>query len=1859
MLPALMSRTPVDSYPASPLQQGMLFHRLKGGSPGVDIEQMVGRLHEVVEAPAFERAWSAVTRRNPVLRTYFQWEGLEVPEQCVVETVPTPFRCEDLSSASPKEQDARLHQYLAQDRRCGFDFAVAPLWRVTLFKIKDDEHWLVWTYSHALLDGCVSLVLREVFEAYKSGSLPALAPADQPTPYQAHILWLQGHLRENKTLAEAHFRALLAGFEAPTNLQPLQRIEPEAVEDFQSYGAKTFRLSPEASGLLHSLCEQHRFRVPTFVEAAWALVVSAFSGEDDVVFGSTRACRRSALPGCDKTVGLFINTIPVRARIDPSVTVLEFLKALRMQQLGSRAVEHTPLVDIQAVSEVPRGAPLFETLVVVNDLHNDTRLKALGGEWLARDFDWHDQTGFPLSLMAYGDPQLHFKLSWDPQRFDDAAIARIAELTVEVLEGMVAAPNQRVGDLPRMGRAEQQQILTDWNSTARKYDAETTIHALFTAQAQRTPDATALIYRDTLLTYRALDDRSTRLAHQLVEMGVGPEVRVGVFVERSLEMMVGLMAILKAGGAYVPMDPAYPAARIAMMLEDAGVPVVLTLERLRHALPVSSARAVIVDSSDSTPPAASRLGAAGPDNAAYVIFTSGSTGRPKGVVLRHRNAVAFFTAMDEVLGHQEGQAGTWLALTSISFDISVLELFWTLTRGFKVILQEDEPRAAPLVRGSKSVDFSLFFFAADAATTGGNRYHLLLEAAKFADTNGFSAVWTPERHFHPFGGLYPNPAVTSAALAVITQRIGIRAGSVVLPLHNPIRCAEDWSVVDNLSNGRVGLSFASGWHPSDFALAPGNFADRRKLMAAGIETIRALWRGEEVAVQSGDGRDLKVRMYPPPVQKAPPLWITAGGSPETFISAGKMGANILTNLLVMSREDLSANIQAYRAAYLASGFPGRGHVSLMLHTFVGTSDEAVRATVREPFLAYLRTSTDLINKARWEKTGFAKAGPGAEGGPAGRDLDDLSAEEMGAVMDYAFERYVRTAGLFGTPSSCLEMIARLGDLGVDEIACLIDFGIEESAVLHGLRQLDELRRSVQSKGSQAEARDTPAEYTIPAQILRHGVTHVQCTPSLASLVAEDPSGLAALSSVRKLLLGGEALPPALVDRIRPMLAGELLNMYGPTETTVWSTSTPVRRAGEAITIGRPIANTQLYVVDRHLRLQPQGVPGELCIGGAGLARGYLHRPELTAERFIALPFAPTKVYRTGDLVRTTAQGELEFLGRMDQQVKVRGFRIELGEIEAVIGRYPAVRECVVVLRSDGGDVRLVAFVVPQVAAGLSATEAWRTLWNETYTAGLRGADATFDVSGWASSDTGIAIPDGEMRDWVDNTVQQILELKPRRVLELGCGTGLLLFRVAPHVERYVGVDVAEAALQRVGAQLAKFPLPSVELKNGSAGELKDVQGPFDTVVINSVIQYFPNVEYLLKVVQDAFALLAPGGTIFIGDVRSLPLLRAFHTGIEVARAPESMDANELRRRVQQRGANESELLVAPNFFPALAAGLPQLADVQIRLKSGSARNELTRFRYDVVLRKEAAVSPPPPLEDIAVECDSLEALTAALAKEPAIVHVRGLLNARVSEEVMLARLLDQEGNPSVEELRALSRRIENATDPQALLAVDARYEAEAVWSTAGVDRFDVVLRHRTKPSRTPFVPPTRIHPWAEYANVPFQRTLGEDLGSQLRAHLRAVLPEHMVPSAFVLLQALPRTPNGKIDRKALPALDSARRESAQKYAAPAGELESAIASVWRELLRLDEVGVESNLFDLGANSLMTVQANSRLRILLGKSLSIVDMFRFPTVRALAGHLGKDSAAEPALVKETEERAQLRNDSMQRRRALREGARPKK
>jgi natural product biosynthesis luciferase-like monooxygenase protein len=541
--------------------------------------------------------------------------------------------------------------------------------------------------------------------------------------------------------------------------------------------------------------------------------------------------------------------------------------------------------------------------------------------------------------------------------------------------------------------------------------------------------------------------------------------------------------------------------------------------------------------------------------------------------------------------------------------------------------------------------------------------------------------------------------VTGAAVAGVTKTIGVRGGSVVAPLHHPARIAEDWAVIDNLTGGRAGMAIASGWQPDDFVLRPENTPPANKpAMIEAIETVRRLWRGEAVEFPRADGTPFAVVTQPRPVSKELPVWVTTAGNPETWREAGRLGCNVLTHLLGQSVAEVGEKIALYHAALREAGHdPARFSVTLMLHSYLAETREAARAVAREPMKDYLRSAAGLIKQYAWAFPAFKR--PEGARNAFDLQLDGLEPEEMEAILDFAFERYFTESGLFGTVEDAQARVAELRAIGVTEVACLIDYGIAPDLVLEGLKPLAEVVRSAQTAPEPAAD-----DFSIAAQILRHGVTHLQCTPSMARMIAMNEEARQALGGLSHLYLGGEPLPGALVADLQAATGASITNLYGPTETTIWSSAQPAAGGEAVVNIGLPLANQQLYVLNEARAPVGLGQEGELWIGGAGVTRGYWNRPELTAERFAENPFHGGRMYRTGDLVRRRGDGRLAFVGRVDGQVKLRGHRIELGEVEAALQAQPGVTQAVVVIREDQpGDARLVGYVTGSgTEAGLRA-----------------------------------------------------------------------------------------------------------------------------------------------------------------------------------------------------------------------------------------------------------------------------------------------------------------------------------------------------------------------------------------------------------------------------------------------------------------------------------------------------------------------------------------------------------------------------
>ncbi|MGW2649301.1 amino acid adenylation domain-containing protein [Streptomyces sp. NPDC001393] len=757
----------------------------------------------------------------------------------------------------------------------------------------------------------------------------------------------------------------------------------------------------------------------------------------------------------------------------------------------------------------------------------------------------------------------------------------------------------------------------------------------------------------------------------------------------------------------------------------------------------------------------------------------------------------------------------------------------------------------------------------------------------------------------------------------------------------------------------------------------------------------------------------------------------------------------------------------------------------------------------------------------------------------------------------------------------------------------------------------------------------------------HDITVIFLTTALFNLIArERPAAFAPLGTV---LFGGEACDPRRVREVFAAGAPErLLHVYGPTETTTFATWHQVTEPAEGdrtIPIGRPIGATTAVVVDADDTPVAPGGTGELLLGGPGVAAGYLHRPELTAQRFVEDRFTGTDgpLYRTGDLVRLGEDGTLEFVGRVDNQIKLRGFRIELGEIESVLTAHPAVSAAAVSLyETEDGDKRLVAHVVPAAPAAAAADQdAQITEWKEIYEAlyddaGAAGLGDNF--TGWNSSYDALPIPLEHMREWQDATLDRIRELPRRRILEIGVGTGLLMAHLArdEEVHEYWATDFSPAVVAALTAQVEADPVLKEKVRLGCRGA-EDTgglpAGHFDAIIVNSVIQYFPSLDYLRTVVERALPLLAPGGSLLLGDLRNLDLARCFQTGIALARPGAARGEREaLRRAIDQQVATETELLLSPALFDALARDLPAVRAVDVRAKRGRHHNELTRYRYEAVLSTAAPVADlttAPALRwgrDVAATADVEHHLTT---ERPAVLRLAGVPNRRLHDEyAAMQSLFDP--RESID----LAPQDAPAPDPETLCETAERlgYRALPTWGESP-DLLDIVL---LDPEQVPAGRLTGVYAAAvsdaeSCANTPtaFDHTL--DLDVVLRTHLQERLPDYMIPSALMTLDALPLNANGKVDRKALPAPAVTADGPGTQPGTPIQEI---VRDLFAEVVGLPrhKVHAESDFFQIGGHSLAAARLLSRARETLGADPGSRALYDAPTPAAFAALVGDAPAA---------------------------------
>ena len=689
-----------DIYPLSPMQQGMLFHSVYAAESSIYFEQLSCVLRGELNVAALKRAWQEVLDRHAVLRSSFAWEDLEEPVQIVERDVSMPITEMDWRTLSTDEQNTCLTEFLVADRAAGFDLREAPLMRVALIQKSAAEHQLVWSHHHSLLDGwSLPLLLHEVFSLYESHSRGKPAALPPARPFRDYIAWLQ---KQDMASAEMFWREYLRGCTEPT---PLALARTSSSVAMKEYGEQRVILTPALTEKLVKLTRSYQLTLNTVFQGAWALLLSRYSGEREVMFGATVSGRPAEIEGIEKMLGLFINTQPVRVEVNGEQKVGDWLRQLQDRCAAARQYEYAPLSSLQRWSEIGSGRALFDSLLVFENFPVDSELgQEIKGSISIADVSSFRLTNYPLMLMVSMGRQLRLLLNYDQSLFTDKSIERLLGHVKVLLEVIADGPEKCLSELSPLTASERRELILTGNATDRQYPAGVCLHELFERQVNQMPDAIAVVTDRKQLSYQELNAEANRLAHRLKTLGVGPEVRIAIMMERSVELVVAILAVLKAGGAYVPLDPDYPEKRLRYILEDCRPAVLLSTSEQWKAAGLF-APVLWVDQEtllgESTDNLDLELDAT---SLAYVIYTSGSTGNPKGAMNEHRGIVnRLLWMLDEYpLDRQDAV----LQKTSFSFDVSVWEIFWPLLVGARLVLaapggQRDTAYLAHLIQSAR------------------------------------------------------------------------------------------------------------------------------------------------------------------------------------------------------------------------------------------------------------------------------------------------------------------------------------------------------------------------------------------------------------------------------------------------------------------------------------------------------------------------------------------------------------------------------------------------------------------------------------------------------------------------------------------------------------------------------------------------------------------------------------------------------------------------------------------------------------------------------------------------------------------------------------------------------------------------------------------------------------------------------------------------------------------------------------------------------------------------------------------------------------------------------------------------------
>jgi amino acid adenylation domain-containing protein/non-ribosomal peptide synthase protein (TIGR01720 family) len=1371
-----------------------------------------------VNREVLERSLNEIVRRHETLRTTFKTVDGQ-PVQVVAQTFHLRLRFVDLSAWAHSDREFEAVRLATEESQQSFDLASGPLLRTTLLRLGKQNYIFLLTMHHIIADGwSMGVLFQELSDIYTAFCAHRRSPLpDLAIQYADFAVWQKNWLR-GEVIDEqlAYWKQQLQ--DLPVLKLPTDWPRP-AVQSFEG-AVSTFWLPEPLYSALVELSQKEAATLFMTMLAAFQTLLYRYSGQEDIPVGTPVANRNRA--ELEDLIGFFVNTLVLRTNLSGDPTFRTLLARVREVALDGYSHQDLPfeklVQELHPERDMSRN-PLFQVnFQLFNEMGSLEEPGPFDGESLEIE---KGTANFDLALDLWEYPDgLWGTLEYSTDLFRAETIERMVTHFRILLEGIVADPEQRLSELPLLPKRERRQLL-DWNKTDTEFSSDKCLHQLFEAQAQRTPNAIALSFRQQHLTYRELDRRTNQLAHYLQARGVGPDVVVAICVERSMEMVIGVLGILKAGGAYLPLDPTYPKERLAFMLQDAQTPLLLTQQKIVESLPAGSPTHAfldtdweVIDSCSESPPKSTVR----PDNLSYVIYTSGSTGKPKGVMVAHRAVRNHLLWMQTAfpLTEQDRVPQKY----PFNFDASICEMFCPLLAGSRLIVAEP---------------------------------------------------------------------------------------------------AERW--------------------------------------------------------------------------------------------------------------DISQFIQ-------------------LLH------------------------------------------------------------EEQITVLDLV--------------------------------------------------------------------------------------------PSMLDALLEDPR-FQACRSLRRIICGGEGLSGATRDRVFEQLNVELNNIYGPTEATIGSTSWTCSReeSGPRVPIGRPIANTQVYVLDPHLNPVPIGVPGELYIGGHGLARGYLNRPDLTAEKFVHNPFSDqpgARLYKTGDIARHLPDGHLECLGRVDQQVKVRGYRIELDEIESTLAQHPSVHTCAVLAREDIAEqTKLVAYVCPVA----DEPELWPSL----------GEYAVYDDLLYHA----MTHDEGRNRTY-RNAISRVV--KGKTAVDIGTGADAVLARFCADAgaERVYAIEVSEDGYRRARELVERLGLGTrIVLIHGDS---RHVQLPEKVdVCVSEILGTIGSSEGVASILNDARRFMKQDGIMIpqrcVTKIAAISLPDKLATHPRLAELPRHYVEEVFKSvghpfdlRMCIKSFPQANLLSAAQVFEDL--NLAGCIDVEFDSQVSFTIRRKSRLD-GFLLWLNLHVSDGEVIDSLSNQHNWLPVFFPAFCPGQDVSEgdvINAVCSCRLSEdgrmpEYTIAGFLNRDGAEPIAFRHISSYRTTAFKD-------NAFYES----LFAGVDAHAASFEPNAQTWSSNSDEKGRVLPRAPVAGT------ARGLVPTLRSFLQQQLPEYMVPSAFVVLDALPLTANGKVDRQSLPAPGHGRPDLEAAYVAPRKRAEELLVEIWSELLGIERIGIYDNFFDLGGDSILSIQIIARANQ-AGLRLRPAQLFQHQTIAELA------------------------------------------